>query len=35
MSDEYIPLVLTVSRMGDIDVKKDTQLDSGNGQEEE
>lgn len=30
LSDEYIPLVLSISRMGDVHIKKDTQLDTGN-----
>ncbi len=29
MSDEYIPLVLRLSRMGDVRIEKDTQLDTG------
>ncbi len=32
LSDEYIPLTLTVSRMGDINIKKDTRLDTDNSQ---
>lgn len=32
MSDEYIPLLLIITRMGDVMIKKDTQLDTGNGQ---
>ena len=32
MSDEYIPLVMTVSRFGDVSIKNDTQLDTGNGE---
>ncbi len=28
LSDEYVPLVLTISRTGGISIKKDTQLDS-------
>lgn len=29
MSDEYVPLVLKLSRMGDVSICKDTQLDTG------
>lgn len=28
LSDEYMPLVLTLSRMGDVSIKKDTRLDT-------
>ena len=28
LSDEFIPLVLTLSRMGDVNIKKDTALDT-------
>lgn len=36
LSDEYIPLVLTLSRMGNVSIKKDTALDtSGDRMEEE
>ena len=35
LSDEYIPLVLTISRMGDVGIKKDTQLDSTSPEEDE
>ena len=35
LSDEYIPLVLTISRMGDVGIKKDTQLDSTSPEENE
>ncbi len=30
LSDEYIPLMLTISRMGNISIKKDTRLDTNN-----
>ncbi|MCR5131476.1 MAG: DUF4738 domain-containing protein [Prevotella sp.] len=29
MSDEYVPLVLKISRFGDVKISKDTQLDTG------
>ena len=29
MSDEYIPLLVTISRYGDVGIKNDTQLDTG------
>ena len=35
LSDEYIPLVLTITRMGDVSIKKDTQLDSATPIEDE
>ena len=35
LSDEYIPLIVTISRMGDVSVKRDTQLDSVQPEEEE
>ena len=28
LSDEYIPLIITVTRMGDVSIQKDTRLDS-------
>ncbi|MBO6287057.1 MAG: DUF4738 domain-containing protein [Prevotella sp.] len=28
LSDEYIPMVLTITRMGDVAIRKDTELDS-------
>jgi len=28
LSDEYIPLVITLSRMGNVNIQKDTRLDS-------
>ena len=35
MSDEYVPLVLTVSRTGGVKISEDTQLDTGSEDEEE
>lgn len=35
MSDEYVPLVLTVSRTGGVKISEDTQLDTGSDEEEE
>ncbi len=32
LSDEYIPLMVTVSRMGNISIKKDNRLDTDNSQ---
>ncbi len=32
LSDEYVPLMLTISRMGNITIKKDTRLDTNNSQ---
>jgi len=29
MSDEYVPLVLKISRFGDVRISKDTQMDTG------
>ena len=34
LSDEYIPLILTISRMGDVGIKRDTQIDSAQPEEE-
>ena len=34
-TDEYIPLVVTVSNFGDVGIKLDTQLDTNGGEEEE
>uniref|UniRef100_A0AB33J4P7 DUF4738 domain-containing protein n=2 Tax=unclassified Prevotella TaxID=2638335 RepID=A0AB33J4P7_9BACT len=31
MSDEYVPLVLVISRTGGVSISKDSQLDTGNG----
>lgn len=35
LSDEYIPLIVTVSRMGEVSVKRDTQIDSALPEEED
>ena len=35
LSDEYIPLILTISRMGDVGIKRDTQIDSAQPEPEE
>lgn len=35
LSDEYIPLILTISRMGDVGIKRDTKIDSDVPEEEE
>jgi len=35
LSDEFIPMVLTVTRMGDVSIKRDTTMDTSNGQEQE
>lgn len=35
LSDEYMPLVMTLSRMGNINIKKDTRLDSDNNASED
>ena len=35
LSDEYIPILLTVSRMGDVSIKRDTTMDTSNGQEQQ
>ena len=35
LSDEFIPMVLTVSRMGDVSIQRDTTMDTSNGQEQE
>ena len=29
MSDEYVPLVMKISRFGDVSISKDTQMDTG------
>jgi len=34
-TDEYIPIVVTVSSMGDVDIRLDTQLDTNGGQSNE
>ena len=34
MSDEYIPMLLTVSRMGDVSIKRDTTMDADSGREQ-
>lgn len=34
LSDEYIPMTLTISRTGEVSIKKDTQLDSGTSEEQ-
>lgn len=34
-SDEYVPLVMRVSGMGDVSISKDTQLDTGSEEEED
>ena len=33
MSDEYVPLVLKISRFGDVSVSKDTQMDISSDQQ--
>lgn len=33
MSDEYVPLVVSISNMGQVTIKKDTQLDTGSDQQ--
>ncbi len=35
LSDEYIPMVLTITRMGEVSIKKDTELDSARHEEAE
>ena len=35
LSDEYIPILLTVSRMGDVSIKRDTTMDTSTGQEQQ
>ena len=35
LSDEFIPMVLTVSRMGEVSIQRDTTMDTSNGQEQE
>lgn len=35
LSDEFIPMVLTVTRMGDVSIKRDTTMDTSNGQEQD
>lgn len=35
LSDEFIPMVLTVTRMGDVSIKRDTTMDTGNGQDQD
>ena len=35
LSDEFIPMVLTVTRMGEVSIKRDTTMDTSNGQEQE
>ena len=35
MSDEYVPLVVNISNMGQVTIKKDTQLDTGSDQPED
>ena len=34
MSDEYIPMLLTVSRMGDVSIKRDTTMDADSGRQQ-
>jgi len=34
-TDEYIPIVLTVSNFGDVNVKLDSQLDTNGGDEDD
>jgi len=34
LSDEFIPMVLTVTRMGDVSIKRDTTMDTSNGQDQ-
>ena len=35
LSDEYIPILLTVSRMGDVSIKRDTTMDTSASAEDE
>ena len=35
LSDEFIPMVLTVTRMGDVSIKRDTTMDTSNDQEQQ
>jgi len=35
LSDEFIPMVLTVGRMGDVSIKRDTTMDTSNDQEQQ
>lgn len=35
LSDDYMPLILTLSRMGSVSIKKDTRLDSDNEEPED
>ena len=35
LSDEFIPMVLTVGRMGDVNIKRDTTMDTSNDQEQQ
>jgi hypothetical protein len=35
LSDEFIPMVLTVTRMGEVSIQRDTTMDTSNGQEQE
>lgn len=35
LSDEFIPMVLTVGRMGDVGIKRDTTMDTSNDQEQQ
>ena len=35
LSDEFIPIVLTVGRMGDVSIKRDTTMDTSNDQEQQ
>ena len=35
LSDEIIPMVLTVTRMGEVSIQRDTTMDTSNGQEQE
>lgn len=35
LSDEFIPMVLTVTRMGDVSIKRDTTMDTSNGQDQD
>ena len=34
-ADEFIPMVLTVGRMGDVSIKRDTTMDTSNDQEQQ
>ena len=34
LSDEYIPMVLTVGRMGNVNIKRDTTMDADSGREQ-